>query len=57
MTERRLLEFTGKQGQNTTMDLPCRTVLAAGQKPIEITGPVPAMALEIAALHLNFWKS
>lgn len=57
MTERRLLVLTGNHGENPTMDLPCRTVLAAGQKTITVTGPVPAVEADIAALHLDFWKS
>jgi tRNA(Arg) A34 adenosine deaminase TadA len=57
MTERRLLELTGNHGENPTMDLPCRTVLAAGQKTITVTGPVAAVEPDIAALHLDFWKS
>ena len=57
MTERRLLALTGNHGENPTMDLPCRTVLAAGQKTITVTGPVPTVEAEIAALHLDFWKS
>ena len=57
MTERRLLALTGNHGENPTMDLPCRTVLAAGQKTVTVTGPVPAVEAEIAALHLDFWKS
>ena len=57
MTESRLLELTGNHGENPTMDLPCRTVLGAGQKNISIIGPVPAVEPEIAALHLDFWKS
>ena len=56
MTERRLLELTGNHGENPTMDLPCRTVLAAGQKPVEVIGPVLAVEDEIAALHRDFWK-
>jgi len=55
MTERRLLELTGNHGENPTMDLPCRTVLNAGQKAIWVTGPVPEVETEIAALHQNFW--
>jgi len=55
MTERRLLELTGNHAENPTMDLPCRTVLGAGQKAIQITGPVPEVEAEIAALHQNFW--
>ena len=57
MSERSLLELTGNHGENPTMDLPCRTVLAAGQKAVDIIGPVPAVEAEIAALHLEFWKS
>jgi tRNA(Arg) A34 adenosine deaminase TadA len=56
MSERRLLECTGNHGENPTMDLPCRTVLAAGQKAMEVIGPVPAVEDEIAALHREFWK-
>jgi len=55
MTERRLLELTGNHGENPTMDLPCRTVLGSGQKTIKITGPVPEVEAEIAALHQNYW--
>ncbi len=57
MSERRLLELTGNHGENPTMDLPCRAVLAAGQKAIDVIGPVPEVEAEIAALHLDFWKS
>ena len=57
MSERRLLELTGNHGENPTMDLPCRTALAPGQKAADILGPAPADAHEIAALHLEFWKS
>ena len=57
MTERRLLELTGSHHENPTMDLPCRTVLAAGQKRIEVIGPVPEVEAEIAALHQGFWKN
>ena len=38
------------------MNLPCREVFASGQKAIEVTGPVPEVEAEIAALHLEFWK-
>jgi tRNA(Arg) A34 adenosine deaminase TadA len=56
MTERRLLDLTGNHAENPTMDLPSRTVLASGQKHIDVTGPVPEAEAEIAALHLHFWK-
>ncbi|MBK7991142.1 MAG: nucleoside deaminase [Comamonadaceae bacterium] len=54
MTERRLLDLTGNHGENPTLDLPCRSVFAAGQKTIEVIGPVPEVEPEIAALHLDF---
>jgi len=57
MTERRLLELTGNHSENPTMDLPSRTVLASGQKQVEVIGPVPAVEEAIASLHLNFWKA
>jgi tRNA(Arg) A34 adenosine deaminase TadA len=56
ITEARLLELTGNHSDNPTMHLPCRTVLAAGQKHFDIIGPVPALEPEIAALHSGFWK-
>jgi len=54
MTERRLLDMTGNHAENPTMDLPCRTVFAHGQKLIEIVGPVAEVLAEIAALHREF---
>ncbi len=56
MTERRLLELTGSHHENPTMDLPCRAVFAAGQKVIQVIGPVPEAEEEIAALHRDFWR-
>lgn len=56
MSERRLLELTGSAEENPTMDLPCRTVFAAGQKQVEVIGPVPPLEEDIAALHRDFWK-
>lgn len=56
MSERRLLDFTGNHAQNPTLDLPCREVFAHGQKAIRVTGPVPALEAEIAALHAGFWQ-
>jgi len=57
MSEAELLAATGNHSENPTMDLPCRTVLAAGQKAIEVIGPVPEVAAEIAALHQGFWQA
>ncbi|MBE2263160.1 MAG: nucleoside deaminase [Burkholderiaceae bacterium] len=57
MTERELLALTGNHGENPTMDLPSRTVLAAGQKSVRVTGPVPDVQEAIAELHRTFWKA
>ncbi len=57
MTEARLLQLTGNHSNNPTLNLPCREVFARGQKAIGVTGPVAEVEAEIAALHLNFWKS
>jgi len=55
MEERALLALTGDHPENPTLDLPCRELFARGQKAIAVTGPVPAVADEIAALHRDFW--
>lgn len=55
-SEHRLLELTGNAAENPTLDLPCRTVFAAGQKAIEVVGPVPDLEEELTAPHLAFWK-
>jgi tRNA(Arg) A34 adenosine deaminase TadA len=56
MTEHRLLQLTGNHDENPTMNLPCRQVFSAGQKAIEVIGPVPEVEAEIAALHQKFWR-
>ncbi len=55
MTEHRLLELTGSHEQNPTFDLPCRDVLAHGQKKIEVIGPFPEVEEEAAEVHKGFW--
>jgi hypothetical protein len=57
MSESRLLQLTGSHAENPTMNLPCRSVFAAGQKVIEVIGPVAEVEAEIAALHQNFWHA
>lgn len=57
MTEARLLQLTGNHGENPTMDLPCRHVFERGQKAVTVIGPVAEVEAEIAALHLDFWKT
>jgi tRNA(Arg) A34 adenosine deaminase TadA len=53
LTERRLKTMTGNHEENPTMDLPCRTVFAAGQRPVEVIGPL--LEDEAAALHVGVW--
>jgi tRNA(Arg) A34 adenosine deaminase TadA len=56
MSERALLQLTGKHAENPTLDLPCRDVFACGQKAIEVIGPVAGIEDEIALLHRRFWR-
>lgn len=56
MSESRLLELTGADPENPTLDLPCRHVFARGQQPVQVIGPVPEVEAEIAALHQGFWR-
>jgi tRNA(Arg) A34 adenosine deaminase TadA len=53
LSERRLRGLTGQHAENPTLDLPCRTVFAAGQRPVEVVGPL--LEDEAAALHAGAW--
>jgi tRNA(Arg) A34 adenosine deaminase TadA len=53
-TERSLKEATGAHPENPTLDLPCRLVFAAGQRDVEIIGPL--LEEEAAALQEGFWS-
>jgi tRNA(Arg) A34 adenosine deaminase TadA len=53
LTERRLKSLTGDHAENPTLDLPCRMVFAAGQRHIEVIGPL--LEEEAAAIHLGVW--
>lgn len=55
LTELRLAELTGDNPENLTMSLPCRKVLAAGQRQVEVRGPFPDLEQEIIAGHADFW--
>jgi tRNA(Arg) A34 adenosine deaminase TadA len=52
--EQRLKAITGAHPENPTLDLPCRTVFAAGQKDIAVAGPL--LEDEAAAQHEDFWQ-
>lgn len=53
MSEKALKELIGPDPENLTMDLPCTSVFAAGQRPVEVVGPL--LAEESAAVHEGFW--
>jgi hypothetical protein len=38
------------------MAIPARYIFAHSQKAIQVTGPVPEVEEEIAALHRGFWN-
>jgi len=44
---------TGAHDENPTLDLPCRIVFAAGQRPTEVVGPL--LEDEAARLQADFW--
>jgi tRNA(Arg) A34 adenosine deaminase TadA len=56
-SEEALLALTGSHPENPTLSLPCREVLARGQKPVEVIGPVPELEDEMLAPHRGFWAS
>ena len=53
-SESDLKAATGAHAENPTLDLPCRIVFAAGQRAVEIVGPL--LEEESAALQRDFWK-
>jgi tRNA(Arg) A34 adenosine deaminase TadA len=54
LSETRLYELTGNHPENQPMYLPCRTVFAHGQRPIEVVGP--ALEVEAEQVHYGFWR-
>jgi tRNA(Arg) A34 adenosine deaminase TadA len=52
-TEKDLKRQTGGHEENPTLDLPCRLVFEAGQRPTELVGPL--LAEEAAKLQEDFW--
>ena len=51
------LALTGDHPENPTLSLPCRDVFARGQRPVQVTGPVEAVADEKVATHRGFWDT
>lgn len=54
LSEAGLLVLTGNHPENPTLSLPCREVLARGQRQIKVVGPM--LEQEAAAVHLGFWE-
>jgi tRNA(Arg) A34 adenosine deaminase TadA len=54
LSERDLGLLIGPHPENLTMDLPCRVVLGAGQRTIEVVGPL--LEAEARAVHEGFWR-
>jgi hypothetical protein len=56
-SESKLKDLTGADNdENLTMSLPCRTVLTAGQREIEVIGPVPEWETKVVADAAIWWK-
>ena len=53
LSEAGLLGLTGNHPDNPTLSLPCRDVLGAGSRSIEVTGPL--LEEEAALPHQGFW--
>ena len=53
-SEADLKRLTGDHPENPTLDLPCRVVFAAGQRAVEVVGPL--LEDESAALQERFWR-
>lgn len=53
LSEAHLKDITGNHPENPTLDLPCRTVFAAGQRVVEVIGPM--LEAEAAAVHEGVW--
>ena len=53
LSERRLKVITGNHAENPTLDLPCCSVFAAGQRHVEVIGPL--LVDEAAAIHAEVW--
>jgi tRNA(Arg) A34 adenosine deaminase TadA len=51
--ESELKALTGNHPENPTLDLPCRMVFSAGQRKIEVIGPL--LSAEAIALHDGMW--
>lgn len=54
LAETELMNFTGDDLENPTLDLPCREVFARGQRPTVVAGPL--LEEEARTVHEGFWR-
>lgn len=54
MSEKELKDLIGPNPENLTMDLPCKTIFASGQRKVEVVGPL--LSAESAVVHQGFWN-
>lgn len=52
LSEHDLGQLIGPHPENLTMDMPCRIVLGAGQRAVQVTGPL--LEAESRAVHAGF---
>jgi len=52
-SEKGLKAATGAHEENPTLDLPCRVIFAAGQRPTEVVGPL--LEDEAGQLQADYW--
>ena len=52
-SEASLKAITGAHPENPTLDLPCRAVFAAGQRKVEVVGPM--LEAEAEEIQRGFW--
>ena len=55
LSEHELRRLTGNHPENPTLDLPCRTVFVAGQRTVEVVGPM--LEDEARAVHDGYWAA
>jgi tRNA(Arg) A34 adenosine deaminase TadA len=56
LSEKRLGEIIGPHPDNLTLDLPCRVVLASGQRPVEVIGPLMEDDPAAISVHDGVWS-
>lgn len=55
LSEHKLKGLIGPHPDNLTLDLPCRAVFAAGQRQVEVVGPLAEDDAEAVGLHDGAW--